>query len=115
MTAPHYINENKSDMRGIKSGWYAIENDGTLSSGPFSSREQCNEKITQPTNGKMATSRVVNLLGHLDAGAGRRIPPPIEQPPKALATSATPSPPATCPEHWPRTRLRPSPTTEPGA
>ena len=46
MTAPHYINENKSDMRGIKSGWYAIENDGTLSPGPFSSREQCNEKIT---------------------------------------------------------------------
>jgi hypothetical protein len=57
MTAPHYVNENKSDMRGIKFGWYAIENDGTLSSGPFSSREQCNEKITQPTNGTMATTR----------------------------------------------------------
>jgi hypothetical protein len=57
MTAPHYINENKSHMRGIKFGWYAIENDGTLSSGPFSSREQCNEKITQPTNGTMATTR----------------------------------------------------------
>jgi hypothetical protein len=45
MTAPHYINENKSDMRGIKPGWYAIENDGNLSSGPFSNREECIEKI----------------------------------------------------------------------
>jgi hypothetical protein len=55
MTAPHYINENKSDMRGIKPGWYAIENDGTLSSGPFSSHEQCNERITQPTNATTET------------------------------------------------------------
>ena len=51
VTAPHYISENKSDMRGIKSGWYAIEDDGNLSSGPFSSREQCVNRITQPTNG----------------------------------------------------------------
>jgi hypothetical protein len=29
MTAAHYIDENKSDMRGIKPGWYAIEDDGT--------------------------------------------------------------------------------------
>ncbi|MGA9321596.1 MAG: hypothetical protein WBW06_11120 [Xanthobacteraceae bacterium] len=57
MTAPHYINENKSDMRGIKVWLVRIENDGTLSSGPFSSREQCNEKIIQPTNGTMATTR----------------------------------------------------------
>jgi hypothetical protein len=28
VTAPHYISENKSDMRGIKSGWYAMEDDG---------------------------------------------------------------------------------------
>jgi hypothetical protein len=33
VTAPHYISENKSDMRGIKPGWYAIEDDGNLSSG----------------------------------------------------------------------------------
>jgi hypothetical protein len=35
MTAPHYISENKSDMRGVKHGWYAIEDDGNLSSGLF--------------------------------------------------------------------------------
>jgi hypothetical protein len=28
MTVPHYISENQSDMRGIKHGWYAIEDDG---------------------------------------------------------------------------------------
>jgi hypothetical protein len=51
MTVPHYINENQSDMRGIKRGWYAIDGDGNLVSGPFSSREQCVERSSQPTNG----------------------------------------------------------------
>ena len=55
MTAPHYISENKSDMRGIKPGWYAIEDDGDLSSGPFSSLEECVKRITLPMNGTMAS------------------------------------------------------------
>jgi hypothetical protein len=55
MTAPHYISETKSDMRGIKHGWYAVEDDGNLSSGPFSSREACVARITQPTNETMAS------------------------------------------------------------
>jgi hypothetical protein len=54
MTAPHYISENKSDMRGIKPGWYAIEDNGNLCSGPFSSRKECVESITQPTSRTMA-------------------------------------------------------------
>ncbi len=33
MTTVHYINEHRSDMRGIKEGWYALEDDGNLSSG----------------------------------------------------------------------------------
>ena len=41
MTAPHYISENKSDMRGIKPGRYAIEDDGNLSSEPFFRLEAC--------------------------------------------------------------------------
>jgi hypothetical protein len=41
MAIPHYVNENRSDMRGIKPGWYAEEDDGSLSSGPFSSRDEC--------------------------------------------------------------------------
>ena len=54
MTAPHYISENQSDMRGIKHGWYAIEDDGNLSSGPFPSFEECLTEIRQPVNGTMA-------------------------------------------------------------
>ena len=50
-TIPHYINEDKSDMRGIKSGWYAMGNDGILSSGPFPSLEECVTRITAQTNG----------------------------------------------------------------
>ena len=46
MTAPYYMSETKSDMRGIKQGWYAIEDDGTLYSGPFSSFEECAKRIT---------------------------------------------------------------------
>jgi len=48
MTVPHYINENRSDIRGVKSGWYAIDSDGNLVSGPFSSREKCVEGNVQP-------------------------------------------------------------------
>jgi hypothetical protein len=53
MATAHYINEHQSDMRGIKDGWYAIDDDGNLSSGPFFSREECVKRITQPTNGTM--------------------------------------------------------------
>ena len=54
VTVPHYISENKSDMRAIKAGWYGIEDDGNLSSGPFSSRDECVKRIAQPTNGATA-------------------------------------------------------------
>jgi hypothetical protein len=47
MTVPYYISEDKSDMRRIKRGWYAIEDDGNLSAGPFSSFEECVERITR--------------------------------------------------------------------
>jgi hypothetical protein len=50
MTIPHYINEDQSDMRGIKRGWHAMEADGDLASGPFASHEECLNRITQPTN-----------------------------------------------------------------
>jgi hypothetical protein len=53
MTVPLYINENKSDMRGIKSGWYVMDGDGNLVSGPFSSREKCIDRDDHPTHGSM--------------------------------------------------------------
>jgi hypothetical protein len=55
MTVPYYICENKSDMRGIKHDWYAIEDDGNLSSGPFPSFEAFVARISQPTNGTTAS------------------------------------------------------------
>ena len=48
-TVPHYINEDKSDMRGIKSGWYAVDEDGNLVFGPFDTYEECVEREVQPT------------------------------------------------------------------
>jgi len=51
MTGPHYINEDRSEMRGIKSGWYTTDGDGKLSSRPFSSREECLGGGNQPRTG----------------------------------------------------------------
>jgi hypothetical protein len=51
MGIPHYFNEDRSNMRRIKSGWYLMDDDGNLSSGPFPSHEECLSRITQPTNG----------------------------------------------------------------
>ena len=50
MSIPLYINEDKSDMRGVKPGWYAMEDDEKLSSGPFSSRHECMSRDTAETN-----------------------------------------------------------------
>ena len=54
MNVPHYINEDKSDMRGIKSGWYAIADDGNITSGPFFSRGDCLQQITTPRSGSIS-------------------------------------------------------------
>ena len=43
MDVPHFINDDKSEMRGIKSGWYAIDEDGNLVFGPFDTYEECVE------------------------------------------------------------------------
>ena len=41
MTIPHYVNEHQSDIRAIKPGWYGMESNGKLSSGPFPNQEKC--------------------------------------------------------------------------
>jgi hypothetical protein len=58
----HCISENKSDMRGIRPGWYAIEHDDNLSSGRFSSREECVKKAIQPTNEAMTSKSITHLV-----------------------------------------------------
>jgi hypothetical protein len=51
MAIPHYFNEDRSNIRCIKSGWYLMDYDDDLSSGPFPSHEECLSRITQLTNG----------------------------------------------------------------
>jgi hypothetical protein len=45
MVEPQYVGEHKSDLRGIKPGWYAMNSTGNIVSGPFSSQEKCAETI----------------------------------------------------------------------
>ena len=41
---PHFINDDRADMRRIKSGWYAMSDDGRLICGPFATYETCLER-----------------------------------------------------------------------
>jgi hypothetical protein len=68
---PNYINELQSDLRGIKEGWYAIDERGNLLSGPFSNRERClttHQPISElgsiyaPTH-RALESAIVRLVG----------------------------------------------------
>ena len=49
MTTPNYLNEDRSEMRGVKPGWYAMDDAGNLFTGPFSSKAECLGSITQTT------------------------------------------------------------------
>jgi hypothetical protein len=51
MAIPHYVNENESDMRSIKPGWCWMDEDGSLSSGPFPSHEVCARRTAKTTLG----------------------------------------------------------------
>jgi hypothetical protein len=55
MDTPQYINEVLSDVRCIKPGWYAMDDVGNLSSGPFSSHAECFGSIIQPVFGPLQT------------------------------------------------------------
>jgi hypothetical protein len=47
MTVTYYVNEHQSDIRAIKSGWYGLESNGKISSGPFANQDECLTGITQ--------------------------------------------------------------------
>ena len=83
MTVPHYINEDRSEMRGIKPGWYAMDDDGKLSSGPFFSHEECLRRGTQPTNESRPSKLCPRLLvkqPSTDIRSASRAAPPEVQP-----------------------------------
>jgi hypothetical protein len=61
MTDPYYINELQSDLRGVKEGWYAIDERGRLLSGPFSNQEICLTRIS-PSQRQTNVESKVHLL-----------------------------------------------------
>ena len=50
MTIPCYVNEHISEIRAIKPGWYGMESNGKLSSGPFSNQGECLTGITEASS-----------------------------------------------------------------
>ena len=56
MIIPFYINEVISNVRGIKPGWYAMDDVGNLSTGPFSSEVECLGTIIQPAYDQLGLS-----------------------------------------------------------
>ena len=55
---PYYVNDMQSDIRGIKSGWYTMDERGKLGAGPFSSASECLEIGSQPK--KATTPMLLN-------------------------------------------------------
>ena len=80
MTVPHYISENQFDMRGIKHGWYAIEDDGNLIFWTFSQfrgMPHGNQSVSERDDGdQVATRAALNTslnrsTGIVEGGARR--------------------------------------------
>jgi hypothetical protein len=57
MTIPHYVNERQTDIRAIKPGWYGMESNGKLSSGPFPNQERCLTGVTRSRSNFLASPR----------------------------------------------------------
>jgi hypothetical protein len=47
---PHFVDVQQSAMRGLNVGWYAIDQDGEIASGPYRGRNECIVSITQFLN-----------------------------------------------------------------
>ena len=51
---PHFVDAQQSAMRGLHIGWYAIDQDGEIASGPYRGRNECVISIGQSPNGAPA-------------------------------------------------------------
>jgi hypothetical protein len=58
MTVPHYVNEDRSDMRAIKSGWYAMETTAIFLAGHFPAAGN--------VSGESISSERIDLDRHLE-------------------------------------------------
>ena len=47
---PHHVDEGRSRTRGLKVGWYAIDNEGDIASGPYQTRDECAERIERTSD-----------------------------------------------------------------
>jgi hypothetical protein len=47
---PYYVNDLQSEIRGIKCGWYTMDERGKLGCGPFSSASECLGTVDQAKN-----------------------------------------------------------------
>jgi hypothetical protein len=47
---PHFVDAQQSAMRGLNVGWYAIDQDGEIASGPYRGRNECAVSIAQFPN-----------------------------------------------------------------
>jgi len=56
MIIPRYVNEVIANVRGIKPGWYAMDDSGNLSTGPFSNKAECLGSVIQPTCDQLGSS-----------------------------------------------------------
>jgi hypothetical protein len=52
---PYYVNERQSDVRGIKCGWYTMDERGKLGAGPFLSPSECLGSDLQPNETPVPT------------------------------------------------------------
>jgi hypothetical protein len=44
---PRYVDVTQSRMRGLKVAWYAVDNEGTITAGPYPNRDECIAHISQ--------------------------------------------------------------------
>jgi hypothetical protein len=44
---PLYVNETQSRMRGLEVAWYAVDNEGAITAGPYPDRDECIARISQ--------------------------------------------------------------------
>ena len=80
MTVPHYINEDRSEMRGIKPGWYAMDDPGKLKSEPFSSHEDASTEALSQHMNRDRLSCVHDLVETIDTRSASRAAPAEVQP-----------------------------------
>ena len=73
MTVPYYTSvTTRSDMRGIKPGWYAIEDDGNLSSGLFRASGTASRESRSRRSGRWPQATTWAGLNHFPIKTGRR-------------------------------------------